>query len=61
MVLNYYKKKFNAKFKNSSGGANVNFFGEATDAKCLVVKKGGRKTRRKSYKKKSKKSRRRLV
>ena len=60
MVLNYYKKKFNAKFKNSSGGA-INFFGEATDAKCLIVKKGGRKTRRKVSKKKSKKSRRRLV
>jgi len=52
-----YKKKFNAKFKNRSGGA-INFFGEATDAECLI-KKGGRKTRRKSSKK-SKKSRRRF-
>jgi len=40
-----YKKKFNAKFKNRSGGAKVNFFGEASNAKC-VVKGGRRKTRK---------------
>jgi hypothetical protein len=52
-----YRKKFNAKFKNSSGGAKVNFFGEASNAKC-VVKGGRRKTRkaRKTRRKISKKN-----
>ena len=58
-----YKKQFNNKFKNTSGGtrnrADISFFGEATNAKCLLVKKGGRKTRkRKSRSKKTRKFRR---
>jgi len=41
-----YKKKFNNKFKNVAGGnRDLSFFGEATNAKCLIVKKGGKKTR----------------
>lgn len=49
-----YKKKFNSKFKNSSGGAKINFFGVATNATCVV--KGGRRRARKTRKKISKKS-----
>jgi hypothetical protein len=67
-LYNEYKKKFNRKFKNTSGGAKVNFFGEASNAKCVV--KGGRRNTRKTRKaritrrkisKKSKKSRRHTV
>jgi hypothetical protein len=58
-----YKKKFNIRIRNTSGGTrNIggqSFFGEATNAKCLLIKKGGRKTRkRKSRSKKTRKQKR---
>jgi hypothetical protein len=51
-----YLKKFNSRFTEGGSNASVSFFGEATNAVCLV-KGGRRKTlrRRKKYSKKSRK------
>lgn len=57
-----YKKKFNTRFKNRGGrrtrkrGGGLSFFGEATNATCLL--KGGRRTRkRRACSKKTRKHR----
>ena len=39
-----YKKHFNIKFKGQVGGSNEDILHEATDAVCVIVKKGGQRS-----------------
>jgi hypothetical protein len=41
-IYKRYKKHFNIKFKAMTGGVRNNIVQEATDAMCVVVKRGGR-------------------
>jgi ankyrin repeat protein len=45
-----YKKHFNTKFKGQIGGSNEDILHEATDAVCVIVKKGGRRSIRRARK-----------
>ena len=53
-----YRKHFNIKFKTIRGGGSHNIVQEATDAMCVIVKRGGR-TRSKRRSKRGSKTRRR--